>query len=901
MRNYYEEDQKLYQSVASLIAGDMDSYYVMYDLSVKYIYKIIYDIVKDYHTTEDLVQETYLTVYNKINTLQDPSKFYAWAGRIATNLTLRYIQKNNRELLTLDSEDGASEFAFEVAAQDNEAFIPENIVMDAEKQRIIAEIVDGLSVEQKITVQYFYYEEMSVTEIAEAMGCSRGTVMSRLNYARKALKVAVVEMSENMNTPLYSLSALPLFYVVFRETVAQFAFAGYATAASAVGASAQASEGAKATGMAASSGGATAVGEVAASTVAKGVAGKVGASLGLKIAAGVVATGLAVTGGVAIHKAVKGGMEPKKIPMVIYMESVPNTDTVDIFDDTYTYEYINVTYNDEEITIGYDDAIYEYGIQDYEALSPELEQLHEEEFENVINTPSEDLGDVFGDEIEFTIDEEEFTLYVEDVQVENGADGSTSIIITGECETPENVEDIFAEHQEEYENTLNALEEEALEIQTQWDAKNEIVREYYMGVLQDFYLYNTDPFGNKLEYYGDYASETSVSVEQYAIHDVDGDGLVELIVRHDQGEIVYGYNPDTQVVVEEYKSGGGVLGESYDFYDTGYIVSEYYGITSIVKWDESSDVYNAKEKIWSCIGITYFVYGEIGSYMFYENLNNPDYIAQEEELLNTYDKDGDGQIWIECEYTENHERVVVAYYDNAEYETKLNQVMQGGKKVELEFIDINTIAENVDMTDMGNDQYMKIVEDFYLHQTDPFGNYYEHNDNVQSWAEIYDYAICDVDGDGIEELIIRYGRYLKIYQYDESTMQVKEEFSWEPDTTTVEAIDFYENGYYITHGHENRVRKIDSVSLFFQYYDFGSIQWNHDHGNDSITDEEYLALYDKDGDGVIYYVQILGEDYRITDLVYYDNAELEAKISEVTGGSKPLDIEFIDMSTVVNQ
>ena len=62
MINYNAQDEQLFQSVSSLIAGDMNSYYTMYDLSVKYIYKIIYDIVKDYHTTEDLVQETYITI-----------------------------------------------------------------------------------------------------------------------------------------------------------------------------------------------------------------------------------------------------------------------------------------------------------------------------------------------------------------------------------------------------------------------------------------------------------------------------------------------------------------------------------------------------------------------------------------------------------------------------------------------------------------------------------------------------------------------------------------------------------------------------------------------------------------------------------------------------------------------
>ena len=339
MNNYYEQDEQLYQAVYSLMSGNTDSYYTMYDLSVKYIYKIIYDIVKDYHTAEDLVQEAYIIIYNKINTLQDARKFYSWAGRIATNLAYRYMQNNKRELLALDSEDGAAEFIFDVATQDNEEFIPENILMDKERQCLLSEIIDGLSVEQKLAVQYFYYEEMSVQEIAEIMECSTGTVKSRLNYARKAIKAAVIDLAENQGTKLYSLSALPLFYILFRQAVAEFAFAGatagvagavVGTAAGvtnvAVGTTAGATSvaagmttagsvvsGAGTSGMNVGTGGGTTMGvnagEImygteAAATVSKGLFGKIGTSIGAKIVAGVVATSLVIGGGVAVHNLV---------------------------------------------------------------------------------------------------------------------------------------------------------------------------------------------------------------------------------------------------------------------------------------------------------------------------------------------------------------------------------------------------------------------------------------------------------------------------------------------------------------------------------------------------------------------------------------------------------------------
>lgn len=348
MKNYYEEDQKLFEAVSSFKEGKQESYYVMYDLSIKYIYKIVHDIIKDYHETEDLVQETYLTIYNKINTLEDVTKFYSWAGRIATNHTLRYIQKNKRDLLTLDSEDGAAEFAFEVATQDNEEFIPENIIMDKEKQRLIAQIIDGLSTEQKLAVQYFYYEEMSVTEIAETMGCAKGTILSRLNYARKSIKAAVVDLAENQGTKLYSLGALPLFRIVFMYSVERFILPASASGivaevGSALGVTATkgitAVEAAETAGATAVTGTATTVGATVtteaavgagietvagavASGVAKGALGKLGASLGIKIATGVLTVGLLTTGGILLHNSgASDKEEPADSQTVIENES----------------------------------------------------------------------------------------------------------------------------------------------------------------------------------------------------------------------------------------------------------------------------------------------------------------------------------------------------------------------------------------------------------------------------------------------------------------------------------------------------------------------------------------------------------------------------------------------------
>lgn len=677
MRDYYTEDQELFKAVAGFKAGDKESYYVIYDMSIKYIYKIVFDIIKDHHATEDLVQETYLTIYNKIGSLEEVDKFYAWAGRIATNHTFRYIQKNKRELLTLDSEDGSSEFAFEVATQDNEEFIPENILMDKEKQRLILQIIDGLSIEQKLAVQYFYYEEMSVTEIAEAMGCARGTIMSRLNYARKAIKAAVVEMAEKQGTKLYSLGALPLFYLLFRSSVENFTLSATAKIAGSIAAEKTAGvtvAGATA-GTGAATGNAVSAGGTVSSGAVKGILGKLGAGLGAKIAAGVLAAGLLTIGGIVLYNAVTEEKAPNRSHKAS-LESVLNQETNAVLED------------------GYDDT-------------------QKELMEEVVAGP-------------------------------------------------------------------------------ELDAKNKLIGEYYMGILEDFVVRGKDPFGNTLEDIGAnfQASAASTKVTHYAINDINGDGLIELVVRHTHGDIIYSYNPDPEVLVGE------------------------------------------------------------------------------------------------------------------------NRALTDDEKINLEFMDIDTVEvdsesepelepEPAEAEKTINSQYLQIIKDFHHYGKGPDGFDYSLHD-----GDTRDFAICDMDGDGVEELIVRFHSYLGIYGYDAQTMEVKKEFSWLGETIRVTAWEFYENGYGIIRNGDVFVEKINTVTgtgeSLLTFYDNWGITWYQWHANDPISDEEYLAMYDADGNGCIYMQEIYNPNTDKCDRFYYDDADKEAKIAEVLADNKPLNIEFVGMYTVAN-
>ncbi len=324
---YKLKDEQLFAEVQKMIDGNFESYESVYELSKNYIYKIINDIVQNHHTTEDMMQETYLQIYNKIGTLREARTFYVWAGRIASNLTLRHLQKYRKEVLQAATEDDEGEFIFDNVVNDDEAFIPETVLENEEQQRIIAGIMEGLSPEQKLTVQYYYFEEMSVGDIANLMECSTGTIKSRLNYARKSLKTAVSEFEVKHDVKLYSLASLPVFFMVFHKvasgllatsvaaTVAGGAVAGNASVGGGSVSGASVSAGGTATGSAVTTGTGTIAGSTvttftgATTTTATAVASGISAKAIAMIAAGVIAVSGGVIGGIHLVEGIRSEVD----------------------------------------------------------------------------------------------------------------------------------------------------------------------------------------------------------------------------------------------------------------------------------------------------------------------------------------------------------------------------------------------------------------------------------------------------------------------------------------------------------------------------------------------------------------------------------------------------------------
>lgn len=163
---------------------------------------------------EDMTQEILLLIYTKIDTLNEPAAFWGWLGRMTANRCKNALTRTHEDLPILEDEEGNS--VLDSIESGDRQTVPEEAFDNAETARMIGRIVDALPEAQRNCVLLYYYDEMSVKEIADVLDTSENTVKSRLNYARRTIKDNVLDYEKKQGIRLHSLAPIPLLLYFLR-------------------------------------------------------------------------------------------------------------------------------------------------------------------------------------------------------------------------------------------------------------------------------------------------------------------------------------------------------------------------------------------------------------------------------------------------------------------------------------------------------------------------------------------------------------------------------------------------------------------------------------------------------------------------------------------------------------
>ena len=191
----------LAQLVQKAQEGDKDAFENVYFLTNNKIYYLALKLVKNPDDALDIVQDSYIAAFSNLNTLKNPEAFLSWMYKITANNCNRFFMKN-KDSISFDDEDNNS---MNTIAEEDHEFLPQAAMDNIESHRLIMNIVDRLPDAQRASIILYYFSEMSVSEIAGIMECSEGTVKSRLNYGRKYIKQAILDLEEKEDTKLYPL------------------------------------------------------------------------------------------------------------------------------------------------------------------------------------------------------------------------------------------------------------------------------------------------------------------------------------------------------------------------------------------------------------------------------------------------------------------------------------------------------------------------------------------------------------------------------------------------------------------------------------------------------------------------------------------------------------------------
>ena len=196
--------------VLSAKNGNKKAFDKLYELTHNDVWYNCLSLLKDEDNAKDIMQETYITAFLKLDTLKDEEKFCGWLTAIATNKCKNKLK--GKVEYQIDDEVLITE------AETDELMLPEEYITKAEKRKVLLQIMeDTLSFNQYQTVLMFYFDEMSISEIAQGLEISEGTVKSRLNSSRAKMKTAIEDYEKKSGDKLHSVVVVPFFTTIFKE------------------------------------------------------------------------------------------------------------------------------------------------------------------------------------------------------------------------------------------------------------------------------------------------------------------------------------------------------------------------------------------------------------------------------------------------------------------------------------------------------------------------------------------------------------------------------------------------------------------------------------------------------------------------------------------------------------
>ena len=287
--------------------GNRDALSELYEKTHQDIYRTVHSMIRDEDLTLDIQQDTYLKAFSRLDQLRDAASFLPWLRKIAVNEARAQLCK--KRPLAFSELSGEEEEAVPELPDLSPEGSPELALDRKETNRLIREILSGLSDGQRMLLGMFYYEQLPLNKIAEDTGLSVGTIKTQLHRGRKRVETEVRKL-EAQGVKLYGLSPMP-FLLALMKRQSPTVKAGEAVLTKTL-ARAGAVAGAKAVAVSGGAGAAVTVAE----TVTLHTSRSFFETVAGRIVLGVIAAGV-LAGGAAGYRWAKDALHQKPNPILL--------------------------------------------------------------------------------------------------------------------------------------------------------------------------------------------------------------------------------------------------------------------------------------------------------------------------------------------------------------------------------------------------------------------------------------------------------------------------------------------------------------------------------------------------------------------------------------------------------
>ena len=192
------------QLIRRILSGDDEAFSILMRKHQKGVHALIWRKIGDFQTAEEITQDTFIQVYKKLGTLEDPNRFAGWLYVIANRLCINWIQRNKAKMDRLDMQSIEETSPQEI----QEASHSHQRETEAEKRRqnLVKMLLEKLPESERTVVTLYYLGAMSTKEIGRFLGVSVNTIKSRLRRGRKRLQeealvretLGGVQLSDNL-------------------------------------------------------------------------------------------------------------------------------------------------------------------------------------------------------------------------------------------------------------------------------------------------------------------------------------------------------------------------------------------------------------------------------------------------------------------------------------------------------------------------------------------------------------------------------------------------------------------------------------------------------------------------------------------------------------------------------